>query len=83
MWIAPFSLLVLGALAASAMLLVRYLRTELGALRAEAGAQLAERTAEVDRRLEAMTSTLDRRLESTTKTAGEIQRQLGQLGRAN
>jgi DNA recombination protein RmuC len=83
MWIAPFTLLVLGALVAAAMLLVRYLRTELGAMRAEAGSQLAERTAEVDRRLEAMTSTLDRRLESTTKTAGEIHRQLGQLGRAN
>ena len=30
-----------------------------------------------------MTSTLDRRLESTTKTAGDIHRQLGELGRAN
>jgi DNA recombination protein RmuC len=30
-----------------------------------------------------MTSTLDRRLESTSQTAGEIQRRLGELGRAN
>src|SRR5690349_2554025 len=30
-----------------------------------------------------MTSTLDRRLESTTKTAGDIHRRLGELGRAN
>ena len=45
--------------------------------------QLAERNAEVDRRLEAMTSTLDRRLEGTAQTAGDIQRRLGELGRAN
>ena len=82
MWIAVLTLLVLG-LAAGAVWLARSLRTELGALRDAAGAQLAERSAEVDRRLEAMTSTLDRRLESTSKTASEIHRQLGELGRAN
>src|SRR5439155_17994750 len=82
MWIAVLTLLVLG-LAAGAVWLARSLLTDLGALRDATGAQLAERSAEVDRRLEAMTSTLDRRLESTSKTASEIHRQLGELGRAN
>jgi DNA recombination protein RmuC len=83
MWIALIAVLALVGLGAGAVWLLRTLRSELAVLRSEAGAQLAERTAEVDRRLEAMTSTLDRRLESTTKTAGEIHRQLGELGRAN
>jgi DNA recombination protein RmuC len=83
MWIALLTLLVLGAAAAGGAWFVRYLGAELGALREAAGSQLADRNAEVDRRLEAMTSTLDRRLESTSKTAGEIHRQLGELGRAN
>ena|SRR5439155_14610593 len=83
MWIVVFILLVFSALAAGAVWFVRNLRTELGALRADSGAQLAERSAAVDRRLDAMTSTLDRRLESTSKTAGDIHRQLGELGRAN
>jgi DNA recombination protein RmuC len=83
MGIALVVLLGFAGLAVGSVWLVRSLRTELGALRAESGAQLAERNAEVDRRLEAMTSTLDRRLESTSKTAGDIHRQLGELGRAN
>jgi DNA anti-recombination protein RmuC len=83
MGIAVFMLLVLAALAAGSAWFLRNLRAELAVLRTEAGAQLSERNAEVDRRLEAMTSTLDRRLESTSQTAGEIQRRLGELGRAN
>ncbi|HEX9351403.1 MAG TPA: DNA recombination protein RmuC [Gaiellaceae bacterium] len=83
MWIALLTVLVLGVAAAGGAWFVRYLGAELGALREAAGSQLADRNAEVDRRLEAMTSTLDRRLESTSKTAGEIHRQLGELGRAN
>jgi DNA recombination protein RmuC len=83
MWIALFVLLGFAGLALGSVWLVRSLRAELEGLRADSGAQLAERSAEVDRRLEAMTSTLDRRLESTTKTAGDIHRQLGELGRAN
>jgi DNA recombination protein RmuC len=83
MWIALLTLLVLATSVAGAAWLVRYLRAELQALREAAGSQLAERNADVDRRLEAMTSTMDRRLESTSKTASEIHRQLGQLGRAN
>src|SRR5436190_10381263 len=83
MWIVVFILLAFGALAAGAVWFVRNLRTELEGIRADSGAQLAERSAAVDRRLDAMTSTLDRRLESTSKTAGDIHRQLGELGRAN
>jgi len=76
-------LLAFAGFAAGGIWLLRNLRAELAALRVESGAQLAERNADVDRRLEAMTSTLDRRLESTSQTAGEIQRRLGELGRAN
>jgi DNA recombination protein RmuC len=83
MWIALVIVLGFGALAAGGLWLLGKLRVELAALRAEAGAQLAERNADVDRRLEAMTSTLDRRLEGTAQTAGDIQRRLGELGRAN
>jgi DNA recombination protein RmuC len=83
MWIALFMLLGFAALAAGGLWLLGRLRVELAALGAESGAQLAERNAEVDRRLEAMTSTLDRRLEGTAQTAGDIQRRLGELGRAN
>ena len=81
MWIAVLILLAFGA--AGGVWLVRALRESLTTLKTETSTQLAERNAEVDRRLEAMTSTLDRRLESTGKTAGEIHRQLGELGRAN
>ena len=83
MWIALLMLLGFAALAAGGLWLLGRLRVELAALRAESGAQLAERNADVDRRLEAMTSTLDRRLEGTAQTAGDIQRRLGELGRAN
>jgi DNA recombination protein RmuC len=83
MWIALLMLLGFAALAAGGVWLLARLRVELSALGAEAGVQLAERNAEVDRRLEAMTSTLDRRLEGSAQTAGDIQRRLGELGRAN
>jgi DNA recombination protein RmuC len=83
MWIALLMLLGFAALAAGGLWLLARLRVELSALGAEAGAQLAERNAAVDRRLEAMTSTLDRRLEGSAQTAGDIQRRLGELGRAN
>jgi len=83
MWIALLMLLGFAALAAGGLWLLGKLRVELAGLRVEAGAQLAERNAAVDRRLEAMTSTLDRRLEGSAQTAGDIQRRLGELGRAN
>src|SRR5438094_2195258 len=81
MWIAVITLLIFGG--AGGVWLARSLRTTLGMLKEATAAQLTERSAEVDRRLEAMTSTMDRRLESTSKTASEIHRQLGELGRAN
>ena len=74
--------LVIGGIA-GAVWLGRLLRGELGALRAETASQLAERNADVDRRLEAMTATMDRRLESTAQTTTHVQRQLGELGKAN
>ena len=78
-------LLVLFAvgLAVAGARVLRILRTELDALRAESARQLADRNADVDRRLEAMTATMDRRLETTTKATSAIHLQLGQLGQAN
>src|SRR5579862_8306583 len=55
---------VLAVVALGALWLVRTLRSELGALRAESSTQLSERTADVDRRLGELTATFDRRLES-------------------
>jgi DNA recombination protein RmuC len=75
--------LLAAALAYGALRIVRLLRVELAALRAESARQLTERNAEVDRRLEAMTATMDRRLETATQTTTAIHRQLGQLGQAN
>lgn len=86
--------IVLAAGAAGVVWLARLLRDELTGMRADAGAQLAERTAEVDRRLAGLVETMDRRLgefdrrvdtrlESATRTATEIHRQLGRLGEAN
>jgi DNA recombination protein RmuC len=75
--------LLAAALAYAGLRVVRLLRAELQALRAESARQLADRNAEVDRRLEAMTATMDRRLETTTQTTTAIHRQLGQLGQAN
>jgi DNA recombination protein RmuC len=83
--IATTVLLVLFAagLAFAGVRVLRMLRTEIQALHAESGRQLAERNAEVDRRLEAMTATMDRRLETATKTTSAIHQQLGRLGQAN
>ena len=78
-------LLVLFAvgLAVAGVRVLRILRAELDALRADSALQLADRNAGVDRRLEAMTATMDRRLETATKTTSAIHLQLGQLGQAN
>jgi DNA recombination protein RmuC len=83
--IATIVLLVLFAagLAFAGVRVLRMLRTEIQALHADSGLQLAERNAEVDRRLEAMTATMDRRLETATKTTSAIHQQLGRLGQAN
>ena len=86
--------LVLAALAVGVGWLARFLRDELGGLRVDTGAQLAERNAEVDRRLHGIVETMDRRLgeldrrvdgrlESANRIATEIHGRLGKLGEAN
>jgi DNA recombination protein RmuC len=84
---------VLGAVVAAAVVLLRTLRAELGALRDASGSQLADRNAEVDRRLQALGETMDRRLgsldervdrrlESATKTTTAIHERLGKVDEA-
>jgi DNA recombination protein RmuC len=84
---------VLAAMAAGAVALLRLLRRELANLRNDSGAQLAERNAEVDRRLHAIVETMDRRLgeldtkvdrrlESATETATQIHERLGKVDEA-
>jgi DNA recombination protein RmuC len=86
-------IVVLAAVVAAAVLLLRTLRTELVALRDASGSQLAERSAEVDRRLQALGETMDRRLgsldervdrrlESATKTTTAIHERLGKVDEA-
>jgi DNA recombination protein RmuC len=86
-------IVVLAAVVAAAVVLLRTLRTELVALRDASGSQLAERSAEVDRRLQALGETMDRRLgtldervdrrlESATKTTTAIHERLGKVDEA-
>jgi DNA recombination protein RmuC len=78
---ALFGVLAIAIFAALAWL-VRTLRGELVTLRADTRAELAERSAELDRRLGGLNETLDRRLESTSSTTKEIHERLGKLGEA-
>jgi DNA recombination protein RmuC len=86
-------LVVVAAVAGAAVVILRALRGELGALRDASGSQLAERNAEVDRRLQALGETMDRRLgalddrvdrrlESATKTTTAIHERLGKVDEA-
>jgi DNA recombination protein RmuC len=86
-------IVVLAAVAGAAVVILRAVRTELGALRDDSGSQLAERNAEVDRRLQALGETMDRRLgaldervdrrlESATKTTSAIHERLGKVDEA-
>jgi DNA recombination protein RmuC len=86
-------IVVLGAVVAAAVVLLRTLRAELVGLRDASGSQLAERNAEVDRRLQALGETMDRRLgaldervdrrlESATKTTTAIHERLGKVDEA-
>ena len=75
--------LSVAAIAGVVVWLVRTLRGELTAFKAETAAQIAERNADVDRRLEGMTATLDRRLETASQAASQIHGQLGELRQAN
>ena len=81
------------AFAAALVWLVRILREDLAAHRADSGTQLAERNAEVDLRLQAIDAKLDRRLaeldtkvdrrlETASKTSEEIHERLGKVDRA-
>ena len=86
-------IVVLAAVAGAAVVILRAVRTEIGALRDASGSQLAERNAEVDRRLQALGETMDRRLgalddrvdrrlESATKTTSAIHERLGKVDEA-
>ena len=81
------------AAGAAALWLARVLRAELSGLRADSSAQLAERSAEVDRRLQAIVETMDRRLseldtkvdrrlENASKTTSQIHEKLGKVDEA-
>ncbi len=87
------AVLALAAVGGLALWLARFLRTELGGLRSDSGAQLAERTTEVDRRLQGVIETMDRRLseldtkvdrrlESANRTTSEIHERLGKQAEA-
>jgi DNA recombination protein RmuC len=86
-------LLLAAGAAAGAVALTRLLREELARLRVDTTAQLAERTAEVDRRLLGIGETMDRRLadldtkvdrrlESAAKTTSDIHERLGKVDEA-
>jgi DNA recombination protein RmuC len=81
---------LLAAAAVGGVWLVRTLRAELGALRADSAAQLAERSAESERRLGELAASVDRRLEgidgrllatqqNAGQTATQIVEKLGKL----
>ncbi len=88
------AIVVIGAaLIVGLTILVRTLRSELGALREESASRLAERNAEVERRLQGMNETIDRRLEAldtkvdrrledATKTTSKIHERLGKVDEA-
>lgn len=84
---------VFAGIAGGGLLLARLARDELAALKRDSAAQLAERTADVDRRLAGMAETfdrrlgqldvkVDRRLESAQKTSTEIHERLGKVDSA-
>jgi DNA recombination protein RmuC len=86
-------ILVLAAIGAAVVVLVRLLRAELTALRSDSGAQLAERNAEIDRRLNSLGETMDRRLgtldekvdrrlESASQASKDIHERLGKVDEA-
>jgi DNA recombination protein RmuC len=86
-------LLLAAALAGLLAVLGRALLRELGSLRVDAGTQLAERNAEVDRHLQGIVETMDRRLaeldtkvdrrlESASQTTSRIHERLGKVDEA-
>jgi DNA recombination protein RmuC len=84
---------LIALVAVAAAVLVVVLRSELGRLRTDSSAQLANRNAEVDRRLSALVETMDRRLaeldgkvdrrlESASRTTSQIHERLGKVDHA-
>jgi DNA recombination protein RmuC len=87
------SLAAIGGVAAVGAWLVRTLRGELVAFKADTALHISERNADVDRRLQAIVETMDRRLaqldskvdgrlESASKTTSEIHERLGKVDEA-
>ena len=88
------AIVVLIAVAAfGAAWLARFLRSELGAFRADNGSQLSERNLEMDRRLAGLIETMDRRLseldtkvdrrlESASQASQQIHERLGKMDQA-
>ena len=75
--------LVLALAAAGGVLLMRLLRAELSAQRAETRDELAARSSEISRRLEGLDGRLLSTQQSTGQTATQIVTQLGELGRTS
>jgi DNA recombination protein RmuC len=75
--------LVLALAAAGGVLLMRLLRAELSAQRAETREELAARSSEISRRLEGLDGRLLSTQQSTGQTATQIVDRLGELGRTS
>ena len=75
--------LVLALAAAGGVLLMRLLRAELSAQRAETRGELAARSSEISRRLEGLDGRLLSTQQSTGQTATQIVDRLGELGRTS
>jgi DNA recombination protein RmuC len=75
--------LVLALAAAGGVLLMRLLRAELSAQRAETREELAARSSEISRRLEGLDGRLLSTQQSTGQTATQIVDKLGELGRTS
>jgi DNA recombination protein RmuC len=75
--------LVLALAAAGGVLLMRLLRAELSAQRAETREELAARSSEIGRRLEGLDGRLLSTQQSTGQTATQIVDKLGELGRTS
>jgi DNA recombination protein RmuC len=80
--VAIVAILVLLAVAATAVLLPRRLGTQLASLREETVRELGERNASVDRRLADVTETLDRRLAASGQATTQIHERLGEVTKA-
>ncbi len=76
------ALVVLAALGAVVVVLPRFLRGELGALREQTANDLSARNAEVERRLQGVETMLNTRLGESTATTSKIHERLGEVTKA-